>query len=832
MPSCVYRGISMKSDTIRKKSIIFAATMVCQSILAFHASQACAQAVKSPLEAGGNSDRQPANAAPEDLRGQAVTTFNFKVAPGSLADVLDAISAQSGAKYRVVGGGLTSVPSPGVTGRMGLHEAVARALIGTDWRVVSVDSGEIRLALQSGKTSNSTEVGAVVITARRQTFKENFSSVGTLTNTPLHETPATVDAVTQDVLESQNDYSLSEAIKNIPGALLEESGGQYNVVFGPAGTGGATGGTTFTDGLRNGSLAQNEPTVLVDSLEVLKGPSSLLTGTEVGGGLVNYVPKRANGISPTEVSAGFGSGNEVTLTGDVSGAIPQVDGLYFRVIGLAQHADEDPAGGNRPYQYVISPMLGYRSDNTKVDLNFQYFSQETPFARQDYMNLPGTPVSVANGPIVSYGGLYNANNIIQTSFSQVGYNLEQTLISNPDFTLEFRAKGLYQSGDSTLGAVVPAALAGPFGVFLSIGLYEPQTTSSHHVDFYSKFDTGPLQHQFIVGADYSLVDDRQALADSVALKVLGGSTPPTLPGVPYNGDKSDDKTQQTGVVFQDQINWGVVHLLLGERGSWYQDRLTPVGSSTTTNDASKWTPSVGLVFDVTKAIAVYGSYNQTFTPQSAGTVTFAGGSIPPTLTSRYEAGLKDSLFSDRLDLNASYFTYTTSNSALADPNPLHVNAFIAGPGLKSDGLELAATGSLTPTFKITAGYTYTTGSFAGGLPIDEAPRNVANLWMIKTFKLGDDRKFDVGFGGNYHDGYYLNQAGVPSPTNPELLNEALFDRETLTFDASLAYTMGKVRFNLTVDNLFDAKNYALSGGDLQLVRAEPRTVRFVVDAKF
>ena len=811
----------MKYARISKTSISSAAVVVCQSAMLLHASPVLAQGAPRPTAPTVNSQSQSASAPQEDLRGQPVTMFDFKVAPGSLAAVLGAISAQSGAKYRAVGGAFADAPSPGVTGRMGLHEAVARALAGTSWRVVSVDSGEIRLARQSAASS---EVGAVVITARRKAFKENFSSVGTLTNTPLHETPATVDAVTQDVLESRNDYSLGEAVQNIPGAVFQQAGAPNQIVFGPTSTGGAS----FTDGLRNGALADNEPTALMESIEVLKGPASLLTGTEVGGGLLNYVPKRANGITPAEVSAGFGSGNEVTLSGDVSGAIPGVDGLYFRLIGLAQHADQNPAGGNRPYQYVISPMLGYRSDTTKIDVSAQYFDQKTPFARRDYMTLSPTAPS-ANGTIQSYGSLYNADNLILTKFAQVGYKLEQTLISNADLTLEFRAKGVYQWGNRAIAAGTPALFLGPFVGVVSISEYDPETTNSQHVDFYSKFNTGPLQHQFIVGADYNLEDEHRADAATVAFVPLGSPAPP-LPAVPYNDPKEDLRTEQYGIVFQDQINWGRVHVLAGERYSWFDDRTTQPGQPPVDVSVHKWTPSVGLVFDVTKAVAVYGSYNQQFSPQPAGTVTASGATIPPSLITRYEGGVKASLFTDRLDLNASVFSYTTSNEALTDPtNPF---LSIAGPGEKSTGFEVSGTGSITSTLKITAGYTYTTGSFVGGSPITEAPVNVANLWMVKTFRVGARDKIDVGFGGNFNDGYYISQVGVPDPNNPSLLRAIKFNRDTLAIDGAVGYTMGKVRFNLTVDNLLDRRNYALSSSNLLLERAAPRTFRFVVDAKF
>jgi outer membrane receptor protein involved in Fe transport len=813
----------MKSARVRRKSLAFAATVVCQSVLVFHASQAFAQAAASPGRPPANSDRQSGAPTPDDLRGQPVTTFNFKVAPGSLAAVLDGISAQSGAKYRTEGGALAGAASPGVVGRMGLREAVAQALAGTGWQVVSFDNGEIRLAPQA-ETPGAGEAGAVIVTARRQAFKENFSSVGTLTNTPLHETPATVDTVTQDVLESRNAYSLGEAIQNIPGAVFQEGGAPNQIVLGPT----STGGVTFTDGLRNGALADNEPTVLMESVEVLKGPASLLTGTEVGGALLNYVPKRASGITPTEVSAGYGSGNEETVSADVSGAIPHVDNLYFRVIGLAQHADENPAGGNRPYQYVVSPMLGYRSDNTKIDLSAQYFAQETPFARRDYMTLSPTAPS-ANGRIQSYGSIYNPDNLILTHFAQVGYNFEQTLLTTPDLTLEFRAKGVYQTGDRAIAAGTPALFLGPFVGVVSISEYDPETTNSHHVDLYSKFNTGPLEHQFIIGADYSVEDERRADAATVAFVPLG-SPAPSLPAVPYDAPKEDLWTEQYGIVFQDQVNWGPVHALIGERYSWFDDRTTQPGGAPADAKVDKWTPSVGLVLDITKAVAIYGSYNQQFSPQPAGTVTASGALIPPSLVTRYEAGVKASLFADRLDLNASVFSYTTSDEALTDPTNPFVS--IAGPGEKSSGFEFAGAGSITSTLKVTAGYTYTTGSFVGGLPITDAPMNVANFWAVKTFDIGDRSKIDVGFGGNYNDGYYMNQVGVPAPSNPSLLRAIKFNRDTLSFSGALGYTLGRVRFNLTVNNLFDQKNYALSSSNLLLERAEPRTFRFMVDARF
>jgi iron complex outermembrane recepter protein len=763
-----------------------------------------APAAAGPPDATNTQNQTPGRS--EDLRGQPAATFDFSVPPGSLPQVLDAVVAQAGAKYRVEGGAISGSVSPGVGGRMTLHAAVAQALVGSGWRVTSVTNGEIRL--QPDAASGVT-VDAIVVTARRQAFKENYSSAATLANTPLIDTPATVDVVTQDVLQSRNDYSLGEAIQNIPGAIFQQAGSPNQIVIGPESTDGAS----FTDGLRDGALADNEPTVLVDSIEVLKGPSSLLTGTAVGGGLLNYVPKRANGVNPAAISFGYGSGDEWTGSFDVGGALPDVSHAYFRVIGLAQHADDNPAGGNDPYQYVISPMLGYRSDNTTADVGFQYFDQRVPFARRDFMD--------AQGNIESYGSLYNPDTRITTDFKQVDYNLDQTLISTADWTMKLRFKGLFQDGDREIAAALPALQLTPtlFGV-VSVSEYLPEQANSQHVDLYNKFDTGPLEHQVIVGADYNLSDLHQAFADTVTFASIGQTVP--LPAVPVGQPSTDQVTEQYGLVLQDQVNWGRWHGLLGVRDSFYHASSTPPGQPASDDDAQKWTPTAGLVFDVTGKLSIYGSYTQAFTPQPAGTETVSGAMIPPTLSTRWEAGVKSSFFNDRLDLNASLYTLTTNNEALTDPtNPLF---FIAGPGERAKGFETSATGAITPTLNVMAGYAYAGGDVVGGAPIQEAPTNVVNFWVLKTFNLSRSQAVDLGFGGNYNNGFWLQQG-----SGPQII---YFDRDALTFDAALGYKIGKFKVNLTVDNLFDRRNYDLSGGTLTLERAEPRTFRVVIDKTF
>jgi outer membrane receptor protein involved in Fe transport len=580
-----------------------------------------------------------------------------------------------------------------------------------------------------------------------------------------------------------------------------------------------TSGNSFTDGLLNGSLASNEPTALMDSVEVLKGPASILTGTQVGGGLINYVPKRANGVTPADFTLGTGTGAEAIGSADVSAAVPYVDHLYFRTVGFAQHADRNPGGGDAPYQLVLSPMLGYRSDTTTLDLAAQYFAQSLAFTRRDYIN--------GNGQITSWGGAYNPHNRAITDFAQVNYNVEQSLVATADWAMKLRAKGLYQEGDNAIETVTPVTTVGALYEAVGLSVYIPQHTTSHYIDLYNKFHTGPIEHQLIVAGDYN--DVRQQTADSYAITLASFSQQPTIAPVPRTGPRSTENTIQYGAVIQDQLSWWRLHALIAGRESWYHDVYTPVGGGDQTiMTQTRFTPSFGLVGDLTKAQSVYFNYSDAFTPTPSSVSTVAGARLPPAVQKRYETGYKGGFFSDRLDLNGSFFWYSTTNSARTDP--LNPSFFVAGPGYDAVGVELSTTGSVSATLKIIAGYTYTNGhaiptngNLIGGA-LFETPRNVANLWVVKTLKLSNDSGVDVGFGGNFYDGFYLDEGRTQDLVK--------FDRQNIVFNGALAYRWKNYRANLTVDNLANRRNYGLSGATFQLVRAPPTTFRFVLSARY
>jgi catecholate siderophore receptor len=112
----------------------------------------------------------------------------------------------------------------------------------------------------------------------------------------IQDTPQGISVVPRELIEEKNITTLREAVRNVPGISIN------------AGEGGAQGdtltirgfsarGDLFVDGARDPGQ-YNRDTFNIDSVEVLKGPSSLLFGRGSTGGVVNLVTKACRSVRP------------------------------------------------------------------------------------------------------------------------------------------------------------------------------------------------------------------------------------------------------------------------------------------------------------------------------------------------------------------------------------------------------------------------------------------------------------------------------------------------------------------------------------------------------
>ncbi|MFC3432201.1 TonB-dependent receptor [Sphingobium fuliginis] len=726
--------------------------------------------------------------------GQTVTRYDFDVAAGPRRQVIQTIAGIAGADVSFADAadkGLDQVVGP-VRGNLTLAQALREALAGSKWFVETAGNGQVRIARSGGNAD-------IIVTGRRDPLRKEDSNLLTRSDTPLKDTPGTIVSVTQSVLATQNTTSLNEAIRNLPGVTYTP--GPPSQI---SSRGDSTRGASFTNGLRNSIAGGDAPTIDVESIEVLKGPSSVLTGTSVAGGLVNLNPKRATGTSLPQFDFGVGSNDYIRGSVDVGGTISESDRLYWRFVGLSEHADRQSNGGQNPHSYAASAIFGYRDNGWKIDASSQVYDTRIVYGKLYYAD----PTTNTVQPVTIFS---NDNNYYKTRSLSQNLGVERDLVTSEAFTLRLRSRMRYQYAEQTLQNQL---YQGKYNFGGAIGIIDLVTGNnsfsknyqfSSSSDLYAKLETGSVTQQFIVAFDYSWQKINQIASGYSALVPF--QPLPSLGSIPDSSNPNRNELRATrkdyGLVVQDQISWGPFHALLSARQTWYDLTSRQVFYPyLINNDAdqriSKLLPTGGLVFSATKWASIYYTYQKAVTPPNLGVRTYRGAPFPAAISTGHEAGVKLELFGGRLSVTGDYFRKDNNNYPLIDP--AHPGFYIPGPGQKSEGFEINQSGKITPTLFLQSGFAYTTSRSA--TPLVSAPRYQANAWLLKSFTLGDRQQLDIGFGGNYQSNVNL----VKTDSLTGITTYPKFPIKYVRFDAAVGYTYGPYKLNLTVNNLFDRFN--------------------------
>lgn len=740
----------------------------------------------------------------------AVEYYIFDVASGELTDVVREISLQARARISVERQRDAEVRVGGVHGRLTLRGALEQVLAGTSWRLEGVEGGSLRIVRTDGAAD-------IVVSARRRDFVRTDSSLLTRTDTPLRQTPGTIDTVTEEVLDNQNALSVGEALRNLPGVVFTV-GGTSQASIGSD----TTGGVTFSGGLRNSAFVQNPPITDVEAIEVLKGPAAILTGSKVAGGVINFVPKRATGRRLFSAQMGTGSGGEIFASGDFGGKISEKLGLSARLNLLYQTADRLPNGGNDPYSKVVNPIIGLRTPGFSLDAGVQFVKTRTVFL--DFASYD--PLTKAFQP---YGGRVNPQSNTVVDSTRYTLAFEKDLIESDGLILKLRGRGQFEDVTREQQFQSPAFYSfGPFGSYVAnLASYGTDKNYAGYADVYAKFHTGSVTHQLIVAYDGRRRDYNATNILPEAF-FTSGETVALLP-VPKNAARGKGHVRESGVVIQEQLSFGRIHALIGLRQSYYKEWLYDVdpftqqaSTAATRSKVNKFLPSAGLVYDVSKATSIYFAYSNDFKPIQAQYSSFSGSPLPPTSVRRYEAGIKSGLFNDRVTVNASGFIFRTSSDITSDL--AHPGFYVPAAGQKGEGVEVSAAGSLTPTLKVLSGFTYSHAKRTDGTPVTANPAYVANVYATKTFGIAKGQSLDLSIGANYNSGY---TAQDPFTGEFVKINRSYFD-----LNGGIRYSISGVTVNLTVNNILDRANYALADSIGQINVAGPRTFRLSLGKNF
>ena len=663
----------------------------------------------------------------------------------------------------------------------------------------------------------------IVVTGLSDGYLASNSVTATKTDTPLLDIPQTINVVTRAQLDDQAHHSLADILRYIPGTTVGQGEGNRDQI---TLRGQNTTADFFLDGVRD-DVQYYRGLYNIERVEILKGPYALIFGRGGGGGIINRVQKSP--LADDVIYAGQASVNSFGAY-DVSADLnaPLSDRAAVRVNAVYENFDShrDFVGGER---YAWNPYIAFKlSDAWRLGLSYEYVNDDRTTDR----GVPSiaTTAGQPNRPISGYRDqFFGIPGVNRTRLEAQIAKLRLDGQLAPD--LSFSGTMLYGDYDKIYVNVYANGPASAQNGNVALAAYSDPTTRENFIaqaNLVWDVETGPLAHKILIGAEYG----DQSSANSRTNGTLSNATlnlaNPIFPAVRFNAPNrqtvSDVKFFSAYV--QDQISLGDhIDVVAGLRYDSFDISgidLFPAVDRPFARKDKKVSPRLGLIFKPQDTISLYGSYSQSFLPRSGDqflSLTVSQQNLAPEKFTNYEIGAK---WDVRPNFNLTFAAFQLERSNATTPDPLNPLVSINIGMTRTQGIELAATGQITPAWQVHGGYSYQDATLAGNdsVRLGQVPKHQASLW--NRFEVSD--AFAAGLGIIHQSSQF---AAIRTAANTTLL--PAFTR----VDAALYYDLtDAVQVQLNVENLFNTTYFSDAHNNNNISTGAPINGRFTIRAKF
>ncbi len=665
------------------------------------------------------------------------------------------------------------------------------------------------------------------------------SMTATKTDTPVSETPRSISIVTREQMNDRAAVSISDALRYTPGIQAgfygEDNKQDWFIVrgFKQANNG------LYRDGTRtysNGFYSWQIDPFLLERVEILRGPSSVLYGQTPPGGVINVISKRPQDYSFGSVGVQYGTWDRKQIS--VDAGAPVGDGHAFRVVALARESGTQVDDVEQE-RVLFAPSLklnlgektnltllaSYHEDNSDPYLQF-HLAEGTLNKSEGGNGFIDDDVAVGNPDFERFD---------RTQYT-FGYQLDHDFSDQVSFQQNVR----YGRIEVDLRQMYALAYADDFGV--PTGRTEVVryiSTEEGHADslnadnrFIYNWDFNGMEHTLLAGLDYQLlkIDGKDYANDPVVGEQIapGVYAPNTLnvynpqysaesdivllngptPGVAQPLTEADlqrrtTDSYQLGAYLQDQVKiQDHLVLTLGTRFDKVDTEFRNKADASADLDVSdeQWTANAGAAWLFDGGVTTYASYSQFFQPVIQ--LDQNDNAAKPEQGDQIELGVK--VQPDGFDgyFNAAVFDISHENLTRNDT----VGNLTQIGEVESQGVELEAVANITPSISVVGNMTFLdpeiTEDIRGDAVIGNQPNQVAkrlgSLWGKYTVLGGVMNGLSVGSGVRY----------VGATYGDDLETRSFKVDSHMLWDATVSYQWDNFKFQVAAKNIEDKEYVA------------------------
>ena len=630
------------------------------------------------------TDPQPAS--------RTVGNYKFAIAQQPLASALNDFSSVTGWQVGLPAELAQDVSSPGVRGSLTPEKALDRLLTGTNLTYRKLSNNNIVLETRSA-TSGTLALQQVTISATRNA--QDVSAV-----------PSTVTVHDRLDLDRENVNTIKDLVRYEPGVSVGGAGQRGGITgYNIRGIDGdriltQIDGVEIPDSFFNGPYAQTQRNYvdpeIIKSVEILRGPASVLYGSNAIGGAVSYFTLDPDDIIKpgqdvgARLKAGYSSADRSWLkSGTVAGRSGDFDGLLH----FSQRDGHDTEsygdhGGNGLARTAANPE-DVRTTNVLAKAGWNYNDDDRlAFTYEKYKSHDDVNVKSAVGGPYNNGqalGMYRSRTGTDT-VSRERFGLVNTMALDSLVADHIKTSLNYQiakTDESTLENYFPFSR----NVMRTrdTNYQEKQWVLDAQAD--KAFSIGETDHLLTYGAtlkNQKVTSSRSGsgtcLAVGAGCTAVGANSPSD-----YLAKSSDfpDPTINTYSLFaQDQISWNDWTFSPSLRYDY--TRLTPhitqeflntipASERANVSDEKKvWhrvSPKFGLTYALTEQYTWYGQYAEgfrtptakslygTFENLAAGYKVAANPNLEPEKSKSFETGLRGKFDAGSFDVAVFYNKY-------------------------------------------------------------------------------------------------------------------------------------------------------------------------------